>query len=119
MSLREIIEATIRGRPQQFVERCDVPAILSAIDNYGISDIDGLLTVLNDAEQKADLRAAIGTAAPPALLLFVKDRAVQLRSERADRAQNGGQNRSQSRERMICRLGCVGCGFAVGCVLPV
>ena len=52
----------IRGQPQQFVERCSVLAILSAIDRYGISDIDGLLAVLNDNEQKADLRAAIGTA---------------------------------------------------------
>ena len=58
------------------MERCDVPAILSAIDSYGISDIDGLLAVLNDNEQKVDLRAAIGTAAPPALLLFVKNRAA-------------------------------------------
>ena len=80
MSLRELVEATIRGQPQQFEERCDVPAILSAIDSYGISDIDGLLAVLNDNEQKVDLRAAIGTAAPPALLLFVKNRAAHLAS---------------------------------------
>ena len=43
---------------------------------YGISDIDGLLAVLNDNEKKADLCGAIGTAAPPALLLFVKNRAA-------------------------------------------
>ena len=80
MSLRELVEATIRGQPQSFVDRCDVHAILSAIDGYGISDIDGLLAVLNDNEQKADLRGAIGTAAPPALLLFVKNRAAHLAS---------------------------------------
>ena len=66
MSLQEFIEATIRERPQDFVVRCDVTAILSAIDSYGISDIDGLLVVLNDAEQKADLRRAIGGVVTPA-----------------------------------------------------
>ena len=77
--MRELIEATLRGQPPVFVERCDLPGILAAIELYGISDVDGLRIVLNDAEQKADLRHAIGASAPPALLgAFLATNAIPL-----------------------------------------
>ena len=52
MSVLELIEATLRGQPPVFVERCDLPGILAAIELYGISDVDGLRIVLNDAERR-------------------------------------------------------------------
>ena len=81
MSVREVIEATLRTRPDALVERCDALGILSTIELYGICDINSLRDLLSDADQLRDLRTAIGPAEPPAFLAFVKSEL--LRSEPA------------------------------------
>jgi hypothetical protein len=42
MSLRDAVEATLVGRDERLVARCDVEGILSALDLYGIFDVDDL-----------------------------------------------------------------------------
>ena len=48
MSVRELIEATLRGKPPVFTERCNLPGILAAIELYGIPDVHiGLLSLFS------------------------------------------------------------------------
>ena len=42
MSLREAVEATLLGRDERLVARCDVDGILKALDQYGIFEVDVL-----------------------------------------------------------------------------
>ena len=72
MDVGDLVAATLEGQDSRFVERCDRAAILSAIENHGIYDVDGLLAVLNDEASLPGLRAGIGAAAPPVFLTFMK-----------------------------------------------
>jgi hypothetical protein len=42
-TLRDAVEATLVGRDHRLVERCDVDGILTALDLYGIYDVEVLV----------------------------------------------------------------------------
>ena len=69
MSLRELIDATLHGEDERLVARCDVPAIVEAIEAFGVYSVDALRSTL-DVSLVA-LQLALGGSAPPAFLPLV------------------------------------------------
>ena len=69
-SLREAVEATLVGRDERLVRRCDVEGILTALDSYGIFDVDDL--ALNLETAFSALQTCLGSSAPPSFLALLK-----------------------------------------------
>ena len=76
-SLREAVEATLVGRDERLVARCDVEGILAALDQYCIFDVDDLAINLETAAFGA-LQAHLGSNAPPSFLALLKARLREL-----------------------------------------
>ena len=55
---------------ERLVVRCDVPAIVEAIEEYGVYSVDALRSTLDLS--LAALQLALGGSAPPAFLNLVK-----------------------------------------------
>ena len=53
-SLREAVEATLVGRDERLVARCDVAAILTALDLYGIFSVEDLAVCLVEQVAQVD-----------------------------------------------------------------
>ena len=70
MTLRELIDATLCGKDERLVARCDVPAILEALETFGVYSVNDLRSTL-DVSLNA-LQLALGSAAPPSFLSLVK-----------------------------------------------
>ena len=65
-SLRDVVDATLAGCHERLVARCNVADILSALDQYGIYDVQALSVTLDTAF--GALQTQVGAAAPPAFL---------------------------------------------------
>ena len=70
MSLHELFYATLHGEDERLVARCDVPAIVKAIEDYGVYSVDALRSTLDVS--LAALQLALGESAAPAFLPLVK-----------------------------------------------
>ena len=70
MSLHELFYATLHGEDERLVARCDVPAIVKAIEDYGVYSVDALRSTLDVS--LAALQLALGGSAAPAFLPLVK-----------------------------------------------
>ena len=59
MSLREFVEATLHGRDERLVAKCNVPAILQVFERWDIYELDTLASTLTAsfAELQADVEA--------------------------------------------------------------
>ena len=66
----ELIDATLLGKDQRLVARCDVPAILVALKTFGVYSISDFRSALDDSFNA--LQLALGSAAPPSFLSLVK-----------------------------------------------
>ena len=57
MSLRELVEATLHGRDERLVAKCNVPAILQVFERWDIYELDTLASTLTAsfAELQADM----------------------------------------------------------------
>ena len=75
-SLRDLVEATLEGRDERLVARCDVEGILKAFEQYGICDVESLAEGLESAF--GALQVALEAVAPPIFLALVK---AKLRSQ--------------------------------------
>lgn len=60
----------LAGKSEQFVARCNIDRIVSALEDYGIDDIE-LLTA-NLESSFAAVQLALGSTAPPAFLAVLK-----------------------------------------------
>ena len=72
MSIRAAVEATLEGRDQRLVDRCDVDGIVTAIELYGCYDDDELFDLLESSF--GAVQTQLGNAAPPAFLSLLKAR---------------------------------------------
>jgi len=68
--LRELVEQTLCGKDARLVARCDVPGILTALDTFGIFDLDALAVNLDTS--LTALQLALGGTAPPSFLALLK-----------------------------------------------
>ena len=59
MSLREVVEATLHGRDERLVAKCNVAAILQVFDRWDIYELDTLASTLTAsfAQLQADMEA--------------------------------------------------------------
>jgi hypothetical protein len=59
MALREVVEATLHGRDERMVVKCNVPAILGVFERWDIYELDTLASTLTAsfAELQADMEA--------------------------------------------------------------
>lgn len=76
MSLREAVEATLLGRDERLVARCDVDGILKALDQYGIFEVDVLAENLESSFSALQVR--LEAVAAPSFLALLK---AQIRSQ--------------------------------------
>ena len=70
MSLRELFETTLHSEDERLIARCHIPAIVQAIEDYGVYSVDALRSTL-DVSLTA-LQLALGGSAPPSFLPLVK-----------------------------------------------
>ena len=64
MSIRGAVEATLEGRDQRLLDRCDVDGIVTAIELYGCYDCDELFDALESSF--GAVQTQLGNTAPPA-----------------------------------------------------
>ena len=86
MSIRAAVEATLEGRDQRLVDRCDVDGIVTAIELYGCYDDDELFDLLESSF--GAVQTQLGNAAPPAFLSLLKAR---LRANRSSESAGAAQ----------------------------
>ena len=68
--LRELFEATLHSEDERLVARSHIPAIVQAIEDYGVYSVDALRSTL-DVSLTA-LQLALGGSSPPSFLPLVE-----------------------------------------------
>ena len=96
MSLHELFYATLHGEDERLVARCDVPAIVKAIEDYGVYSVDALRSTLDVS--LAALQLALGGSAAPAFLPLVKTKLESDQTQQPATPQGGAFTLLEERE---------------------
>jgi len=72
MSLEEFINAILQGKDERLVNRCDVPAILTSLEDYDIYDISILRATLDSSLDALQVHLHSQAGAPASFLPLLK-----------------------------------------------